>query len=316
MNAPHGSLGKGYSAAGNMVSPGNFAPVSVVGTGNLAHVSQTPVEQPEETVPQYSETPTPFYLNQVRNRSPGKSPAEWLAGAAMNSSTFQSWPGPDHSTSPVAPGSASHSGIRESDLVAGDGSHLVGLSPLQSIAHVSNNQATNHRGSPAAANISPPDQATAAAMQMQSRSPGPAMAPPSMAAPSSTDHEAAAAAGHSPADTSARSETTEVSLMGDISPDVSSTPLPPRYHCHGSESSRWLLLCAGAELCRRPPLTPESGMASDSREDFWCAPTTSPKTTLLGSRRSFKSHGTGVFVCAGGAPAEFEESESSYTGAY
>ena len=75
MNAPHGSLGKGYSAAGNMVSPGNFAPVSVVGTGNLAHVSQTPVEQPEETVPQYSETPTPFYLNQVRNRSPGKSPA-------------------------------------------------------------------------------------------------------------------------------------------------------------------------------------------------------------------------------------------------
>ena len=232
MNAPHGSLGKGYSAAGNMVSPGNFAPVSVVGTGNLAHVSQTPVEQPEETVPQYSETPTPFYLNQVRNRSPGKSPAEWLAGAAMNSSTFQSWPGPDHSTSPVAPGSASHSGIRESDLVAGDGSHLVGLSPLQSIAHVSNNQATNHRGSPAAANISPPDQATAAAMQMQSRSPAPAAMAPPMAAPSSTDHEAAAAAGHSPADTSARSETTEVSLMGDISPDVSSKPLPSRYLCY------------------------------------------------------------------------------------
>lgn len=46
---------------------GNFAPVSVVGTSNLG-TSQTPVEQPEDTQPRYSETPTPFYLNAARNK--------------------------------------------------------------------------------------------------------------------------------------------------------------------------------------------------------------------------------------------------------
>jgi hypothetical protein len=177
-----------------MVSPGNFAPVSVVGTSNLG-TSQTPVEQPEDTQPRYSETPTPFYLNAARNKSPGKSPAEWAssisasggrsssssgsgggggggggggsgsgvtfakstAGQQFQASNFQqSWPGPDPTTSPVAPGSAGGMGIHASEL--------VGMSPLQSIAHVSSAMNTAADMSPAVAQMGSPEAAAKAAL--------------------------------------------------------------------------------------------------------------------------------------------------------
>jgi hypothetical protein len=208
-----------------MVSPGNFAPVSVVGTSNLG-TSQTPVEQPEDTVPRYSETPTPFYMNAARSKSPGKSPADWLAGAAMGTnSTFQSWPGPDPSTSPVAPNSA---GINASDL--------VGMSPLQSIAHVSStmNAGAMHDQSPALAQMGSPGAAAKAskaalnaAAGIGDRSPMPSdkrqaqndddgqFAEPE--APSST--RATRARSRSPMDSTARSEASvAISFMGD-SPD-------------------------------------------------------------------------------------------------
>ncbi len=146
---PHGSLI-------NLVSPGNFAPVSIVGTSNLG-TSQTPVEQPEDHHPRYSETPTPFYMNADRSKSPGKSPADWLAHAALGTnSTFQSWPGPDPSTSPV--GGLNSAGINASEL--------VGMSPLQSIAHVSSTMNAHaqamHDRSPALARMGSPGQAAKA----------------------------------------------------------------------------------------------------------------------------------------------------------